>query len=155
MVRYRIDLDLLSDMMISPRKYRKEEIYLDTHSGQPVFLSDNRISGSETEQDFMEELEGESKGRTLVELPIIDSLTEFHWMTEFAEMVSTPELYSELQQLLDLSGTIKKFYSLLAKHPEEQLMWFHQFNQKKRAEAESLLNEIGICEGERYFFHRE
>ena len=75
-------------------------------------------------------------------------------MADFAEFVSNDLLYEQLKRLFDVSDKMKRFNELVRQYPEEFEFWCVRLNAEKCAEAESILAEYGIVEGEKFAFRR-
>jgi hypothetical protein len=85
----------------------------------------------------------------------IPAITEFTWMENFTHFVDDDAVREKLQKIVSVSSMMEEFKAELRKHPTYRMLWLVQLNSNKLLEAENILAEHGIEEGEKFVFSRE
>lgn len=151
-----VDLDRIADLMIANREKGRFHMYLDTRTGQAEVVSEDLLNAVlSKDANLLAELpEQEREAKVVAEfiladqegrfapLPEIEAVTELQWMTDFTEMVGPTDLYEELKSALDVRPLMNRFRALMAEHPTERQLWLFHRAQRKKQEAEALLNEL-------------
>lgn len=149
--RYQIDVELLGDVILHRPDSPDCSLYLDTVTGEPIAA----LPEEEQDKCFTAKRLLNDDTNRFAPLYRIPAITEFTWMENFAHFVDDDAIREKLQKILSVSSMIEGFNVEIRKHPPYWDLWLAHLNSNKVLEAENILAEHGIEEGEKFVFLRE
>ncbi len=128
----------------------ESQSFLDTQTGEIIFLSDPDITGEiEEEEELRQEIDNDIEEK-YIEIPTQDSNEGYRGMESFTETVRDKNLQEKLWIALNGKGCFRRFKDVLLNYPEEQECWFEFKEECMKERVFDWLeeNELELSEGQ-------
>lgn len=125
------------DEICAAMDYMESNHYLDLETGEVITVSD--LDNDEGVSDKIDEEPERYKA-----IPTISSWEAYRYMEDFIYTLEDEKLKNELSHAIKGKGAFSRFKNVLAKNPEEQIMWYDFHNRISKQKAIEWLESVGI-----------